>query len=129
MNQNNSTTIKPFLVVSNAEKAIEFYTINFGAVVCVKHKIGNNKLICQIAIEGAEFWVGDNDNDTDVSPKVASLSSIVRLVLNTKNADSLFNNAIKNGATLLCPMTTENVWRIGRLIDPFGHVWEIGYIL
>jgi PhnB protein len=26
----------------------------------------------------------------------------------------------------VCPVTDEHAWRIGRVLDPFGHHWEIG---
>ena len=31
-----------------------------------------------------------------------------------------------SGATVVCPIRTEHAWRIDRVLDPFGHHWEIG---
>ncbi|RYG27964.1 MAG: VOC family protein, partial [Chitinophagaceae bacterium] len=45
------------------------------------------------------------------------------------NADVYYEQAIEGGAEAICPMTTEEDWRIGILKDPFGHTWEIGYPL
>jgi len=64
----------------------------------------------------------------NVSPDGTSNSS-VRIILETKNVDELFANALLFGATTICPMTTEDSWRIGKLKDPFGHIWELGYEL
>lgn len=87
------------------------------------------KLTSKISIEGAEFWVGDEEPQFgNVSPGLTS-NSPVRIILKTKHADELFEMAIKFGATQICPMTTEDEWRIGKLKDPFGHTWEIGYTL
>jgi len=41
----------------------------------------------------------------------------------------LFERAIRFGAIEMCPMATEEDWRIGKLKDPFGHIWEIGFTL
>ena len=34
--------------------------------------------------------------------------------------------AIKAGAKEVFPVGDEHGWRIGRVVDPFGHHWEIG---
>ncbi|MDR7131476.1 putative glyoxalase superfamily protein PhnB [Algoriphagus sp. 4150] len=73
--------------------------------------------------------MGDEESHNgNLSPDLKSSSSI-RVILQTKNADELFEKAIKLGATEICPMTTEKDWIIGKLKDPFGHIWEIGYTL
>jgi PhnB protein len=30
------------------------------------------------------------------------------------------------GASQVFPVDEEHGWRVGRLVDPFGHHWEIG---
>jgi PhnB protein len=38
----------------------------------------------------------------------------------------LVNNAIEAGAILVAPVEDQDYgYRIGRIIDPFGHHWEI----
>ncbi len=129
MADNNITTIKPFLTVNNGKKAVEFYIAAFGAIETKRYELPDQKLSSVIEIETAEFYVGDEEPQYgNLSPDPTS-NSPVRIILQTKQADALFENALKYGATEICPMTTENVWRIGKLKDPFGHVWEIGYVL
>lgn len=53
------TTILPFLTVSNGAKAVEFYLAGLAAVEIARYVQDNNNLIAKMAIEGAEFWVGD----------------------------------------------------------------------
>ena len=36
------------------------------------------------------------------------------------------SQAVAAGATELAPASDEHGWRIGRIVDPFGHEWEIG---
>jgi PhnB protein len=33
------------------------------------------------------------------------------------------------GATITAPVADEHGWRLGRIVDPFGHEWEIGHPL
>ncbi|WP_028526374.1 VOC family protein [Runella limosa] len=120
------TTVKPFLTVNNGEKAVEFYISAFGAIEKKRFEMPDKKLSSIIEIDKAEFYVGDEEpNNGNLSPDENS-SSPVRIILQTKNADELFERALRLGATQICPMTTEDDWRIGKLKDPFGHIWEIG---
>lgn len=123
------TTIKPFLTVNNGNKAVDFYISAFGAIEKKRFEMPNNKLSSIIEIEKAEFYVGDEEPENgNFSPDTKS-SSPVRIILHTQNADEIFEKALKFGAVEICPMTTEDDWRIGKLKDPFGHIWEIGYCL
>ena len=40
--------------------------------------------------------------------------------------DSVFEQAVRAGAAPASPVTDEHGWRLGRVVDPFGHEWEIG---
>jgi PhnB protein len=129
MTENNITTVKPFLTVNNGKNAVDFYVAAFGAIETKRFEMPENKISSVIEIENAEFYVGDEEpHNGNLSP-AENASNPVRIILNTKNADKLFEQAIKLGATEICPMTTEEDWRIGKLKDPFGHIWEVGYTL
>jgi PhnB protein len=129
MNDNNITTVKPFLTVNNGEKAVNFYIAAFGANETKRFEMPGQKISSVIEIENAEFYVGDEEPlNGNLSPD-QNTNSPVRVILQTKKADELFEKAINLGATEICPMTTEDDWRIGKLKDPFGHIWEIGYSL
>lgn len=129
MTDKNMTAVKPFLTVANGKKAVEFYIAAFGAIETKRFELPDNKISSVIEIDKAEFYVGDEEpQNGNLSPDEKS-SNPVRIILTTKNADNVFEKAIKLGATEICPMTTEEDWRIGKLKDPFGHIWEIGYTL
>jgi PhnB protein len=129
MTKDNSTSIKPFLTVNNARKAVEFYISAFGAIETKRYEMPEQKISSVIEIEKAEFYVGDEEpHNGNFSPDKKS-NTPIRIILQTKNADELFEKAINFGANEICPMTTEENWRIGKLKDPFGHIWEIGYTL
>ena len=129
MNNEGMTTIRPFLTVNNGIQAVTFYTAAFGAVETKRFDLADQKLSSVMEIDHAVFYVGDEEPEHgNISPGPQSASP-VRMVLQSKNADELFDKAIQLGATAICPMTTEDDWRIGKLKDPFGHIWEIGYEL
>jgi PhnB protein len=129
MTDANITTVIPFLTVNNGRKAVDFYVSAFGGMEITRYNMPDEKLTSKISIEGAEFWLGDEEPQFgNLSPDQKSPSP-VRIILATKNANELFQKALQFGATEICPMTTEDEWRIGKLKDPFGHIWEIGYIL
>lgn len=91
--------------------------------------MADGKISSVLAIENAEFYVADEEPENGNFAPSPSANSLVRLILETKNADSFFENALKLGAIEICPMTTEDDWRIGKLKDHFGYIWEIGYVL
>jgi PhnB protein len=48
------------------------------------------------------------------------------MVMTVQDPDAVFARAVSSGATEVWGVTEEYGWRIGRLVDPFGHHWEIG---
>jgi PhnB protein len=129
MTENSITKVTPFLTVNDGKKAVDFYISAFGAIETKRYRMPDEKLTSILRIESAEFFVGDEEPQFgNLSPDMKSHNPI-RIILKTKNADKLFEQALQFGATEICPMTTEENWRIGKMKDPFGHTWEIGYIL
>ncbi len=129
MTNKNTTTIRPFLTVCDGAKAVDFYVSAFGAIEKKRFEMPGNKLSSVIEMEAAEFYVADEEPaNGNLSPQENSTNP-VRIILQTMNADKLFAQALSLGAREICPMTTEEDWRIGKLQDPFGHIWEIGYQL
>lgn len=121
------TSITAFLVVKNCEQAIKFYTEFLGATVNNRYENGDGRIGAELSIDGAVFHVGDEEPEYgNLSPESIG-GSPVRMVLTVADPDAVFNNAVNGGAQQICPVTTEESWRIGKLKDPFGHIWEIGH--
>ena len=121
--------ITPFLVVHNAGKALDFYKAAFGAQVLDKYDMPDGRVTSKIGIEGAELFVGDEEPEfSNFSPTTIG-GSAVRIILTVGDPDAVFTQAVESGATQICPVRTEESWRIGKLKDPFGHIWEIGHPL
>jgi PhnB protein len=48
------------------------------------------------------------------------------MVMIVDHPDAVFATAIAAGATVVWPVGNQHGWRVGRVVDPFGHHWEIG---
>jgi PhnB protein len=117
------TSIAPWLSVSRATEAVDYYKAAFGAVEQYRLEDDAGKVVvAQLAIEGADFWLQE---DVDSSPESLGRRS-VRMILTVDDPDSVFEQAIAAGATEVAAVSEGHGWRIGRLADPFGHHWEIG---
>jgi len=119
------TTISPMLAVRNGAKAVEFYKTAFGARELFRLDEGG--VVAQLAVGEGEFWVADE------SPKHLNFSpeslggGTVRLVMVVDNPDAVFERAVAAGASVVYPVADQPYgWRVGRVVDPFGHHWEIG---
>ena len=120
-----TTTIAPWLCVRGGARAVEFYKSAFGAKELFR--MGDaESVVAKLSISGAEFWLSDESPEHhNFSPE--SLGGItVRIILTVADPDAVFARALKAGANEVYPISEEHDWRIGRVVDPFGHHWEIG---
>ncbi|HEU0369857.1 MAG TPA: VOC family protein [Candidatus Acidoferrum sp.] len=119
------TLIAPMLSVRNGVKALEFYREAFGAEELFKIENGGS-VVAQLAVEGAEFWVADESPEhLNFSPETLG-GGTVRMVMIVSDPDAAFERAVKAGAKVVVPVKNEYGWRLGRVVDPYGHHWEIG---
>jgi PhnB protein len=120
-----TTTIAPWLCVRGSGRAVEFYKSAFGAKELFRMGDGES-VVARLSIAGAEFWLSDESPEHhNFSPE--SLGGItVRIILTVADPDAVFSRAISAGAKEVYPVSEEHDWRIGRVVDPFGHHWEIG---
>jgi PhnB protein len=121
------TRIHPFLTVSDATRAIEFYKGAFGAEELYRDQAPTGQIIAQLAIDGANFYLTDeNPEGYNLSPATLGGTS-VRLDLVVADPDAVAQRAIAAGAEELYPIADQPYgWRQGRVVDPFGHHWLIG---
>ena len=50
----------------------------------------------------------------------------MRMLLIVDDPTSTMKRAVAAGASVVRPVTEEHHWLLGRIVDPFGHHWEIG---
>ena len=119
------TTIAPMLSVRDGVKALEFYKAAFGAEELFKIENAGG-VVATLSVEGAEFWVSDESPEhLNFSPETLG-GGTVRMVLVVSDPDAAFDRAVKAGAKVVVPMKNDYGWRLGRVVDPYGHHWEIG---
>ena len=120
------TTISPWLSLRGGARAVEFYKAAFGAVEVYRVESPSGDVVSRLSVDGAEFWLSDEAPQFGkVSPEGIKGTS-VRMILVVTDPDSSFKRAIAAGANEVSPMREGHGWRVGHLIDPFGHQWEIG---
>ena len=120
-------TIAPWLSVRDSARAVEFYKQAFAAkeVFRLEGEPGSG-VVARLAIDGAEFWLSDESpENANFSPQSLG-GATVRMILTVPDPDATFAAALKAGASQVHPLIEEHGWRVGRVVDPFGHHWEIG---
>ena len=123
---NRKTSIAPMLSVRRGAKAVEFYKEAFGAGELFRIDDESGGVVARLSVGGAEFWVADESPENkNFSPETLG-GGTVRMVMIVEDPDAAFQRAVAAGATVVWPVSNEYGWRLGRVVDPFGHHWEIG---
>jgi PhnB protein len=119
-------SIAPWLSVRGSARAVEFYKSAFGATEVYRLDGSSKGVVARLSVDGAEFWVSDESPEhRNFSPETIGGCS-VRLILTVADPDAAFARAVAAGATEIWPVSEGHGWRVGRVVDPFGHHWEIG---
>jgi PhnB protein len=119
------TSIQIELWVDGASAAVAFYQAAFDAVVL--HCVGQgDDIVAQLAVGPAEFWVSEASEDMQRFSPRAMGGATGRVLLVVDEPAAVLDQAVRAGATEIAPVTNEHGWRLGRVVDPFGHEWEIG---
>jgi len=115
------------LSVRKGAKAVEFYAAALGADTLFRLDGEDGGVVAQLSANGAVFWVADESPEhQNFSPETLGGGSI-RLVMVVDDPDAAFDRAVSAGARVVSPMIDQPYgWRVGRIVDPFGHHWEIG---
>ncbi|HZI41864.1 MAG TPA: VOC family protein [Gemmatimonadaceae bacterium] len=121
------TTLAPWLSVRGSARAVEFYRAAFGAVEVYRMEDPSGSVVSRLSIDGAEFWVADESPEHfNFSPETTH-GATTRLILTVADPDAVFAHAVRAGAKEVYPVGEEYGWRVGRVVDPYGHHWEIGH--
>jgi PhnB protein len=51
------------------------------------------------------------------------------MILTVADPDAVFAQAVAAGARVVSAVEEAYGWRLGHVVDPFGHHWEIGHPL
>jgi PhnB protein len=123
---NQKTSLAPMLSVRRGKQALEFYKAAFGARELFLIEDPNGRVVAQLAVGEADFWVADESPENkNFSPETLG-GGTVRMVMVVDDPDAAFARAVAAGANVVWPVDNQYGWRLGRVADPFGHHWEIG---
>ena len=119
------TGIQPQLWIDRAGQAVAFYAAAYGATVL--HLVGDgDDIVAQLAVGDAAFWVSGAGSELGRFSPTEIGGATGRLLLVVDDPDAVLAQAVAAGAINLSPVADEHGWRLGRVVDPFGHEWEIG---
>jgi PhnB protein len=125
-------TFAPYLVVSNAAAAIDFYKNAFGAAELVRHPApGTDKIMhAHLVVHGGHLMLSDDFagqmGGKSETPEALG-GSPVTFHIQTDDANGVWAQAMSAGAEVIMPLA-DQFWgdRYGQLRDPFGHKWSVG---
>ena len=126
--KDQKTAIAPMLSVRNGVRAIEFYKAAFGAGELFRiDDESSGAVVARLSVGESEFWLADESPEHgNFSPESLGGGS-VRMVMIVKDPDAAYERAVVAGANVVWPVSNQPYgWRVGRIVDPFGHHWEIG---
>lgn len=119
--------IIPMLICRNASKEIDFCVEAFDAVELSRREAKDGNVVhATLKIFESMIMLHDESPHLgSIAPKDDGSSSVVNY-LYCEDADMTINRAIAAGARVKIP-AEDNYWgdRVGRVIDPAGHVWNI----
>ena len=120
------TSIAPMLSVRGGAKAVEFYKAAFGASELFLLE-NDGSVVAQLSVGSSDFWVADESPEhLNFSPESLG-GATTRMVMVVADPDAAFDRAVAAGGKVVRPVENQPYgWRVGRIVDPFGHHWEIG---
>ena len=120
------TTFTATLSVRGGARAIDFYKAAFGAVEEYRVEGDRGAVVARLSVDGAEFWIADEAPEhLNFSPESLGGCS-ARMLLIVEDPGAVCAKAIAAGASEVSPIGEDHGWRLGRIVDPFGHHWEVG---
>jgi uncharacterized glyoxalase superfamily protein PhnB len=120
-------TLTPYLAVSGAAAAIEWYKTAFGAqlrsapILMPDGRVGH----AEIEIGGALIMLADEFPEIGHTAPTQDLGVHVTLHLSVEDVDRVIGSAVAAGADLERPASDQEYGRNGTVRDPFGHRWLI----
>jgi PhnB protein len=108
---------------------VEFYKTAFGAKEVYHLDDPGGGVVSRLSIDGGEFWISGDGSDSSSNLGEGGAGPNVRMIWTVADPDTAFARALAAGASEVFPVSEGYGWRVGRLVDPFGHHWEIGHPL
>jgi PhnB protein len=121
------TSITPYLTVDDGKEAIEFYKRAFGASERGLMTAPDGRIVhAELQIADAVVMLSDSFPQFEARTPKELGGTTVAIFLFVEDVDSVVQDAADAGATITME-PEDQFWgdRLGRVTDPFGHVWLI----
>ena len=120
-------SVTPYLYMSDAASAIEFYKEVFGATEIMRMDAPGGKIgHAEIKIGDSFVMLGDECEDADARSPQTIGGTPVGLMLYVEDVDAVVERAVGAGAKLIEPLEDKFYGdRMGKIVDPSGHIWAI----
>lgn len=123
----STASLYPRLIVSDAAGAIEFYVAAFEAKeTSERFTEPSGKIVhAELRFGDVVLTLKDEEPGTpDVGPAALAGSPVI-LTLNVPDVDAVGARMEAAGASVIYPIDDHPYGRMGRLRDPYGHVWML----
>jgi PhnB protein len=119
-------SLTPYLIVSGAADAIEYYKKAFGAVELFRMdhegKIGH----AELKIGDSPIMLADEMPQMGYRSPKSLGGTPVSIMIYVEDVDTIYKQSIDAGGTEVKPLQDQFYGdRSGTLTDPFGHVWTV----
>jgi PhnB protein len=119
-------SVTPYLIVSGAAKAIDFYKKAFGATELFRMEHEGRVGHAEIKIGDSPIMLADEAPEMGAKSPQTIGGSPVSILLYVEDVDKIFNQAVAAGAKVQRPVQNQFYGdRSGGVTDPFGHSWYI----
>ena len=78
-------------------------------------------MVSRLSVVGAESWVSDESPEHGSFSPESRGGGTVRMILTVPDPDATFAQALAAGAREVVAVEEAYGWRVGRVVDPFGH--------
>ncbi|MEO9324987.1 VOC family protein [Nocardioides sp. C4-1] len=118
--------LTPYLCVSDARAAIEWYAAALGAEVAVEPIVMDDGRVghCELAVGAARWMMSDEFDAAGVAAPLAGRGACVTLHLTVDDVDAVAARVVAAGTTMTRgPEDSPHAGRVAVFTDPFGHRW------
>ena len=120
-------SVTPYLVLSDAAGAIDFYKRALGAQELLRMPAPDGKIMhAEIKVGDSPIMLSDEFPEYGTRSPKSLGGTPASLYVYVENVDAVFNQAVAAGAKALMPLQ-DMFWgdRYAKLEDPFGHQWQL----
>lgn len=119
--------LTPYLTITDAAAAIDWYAKVFGAEEIMRMDLGDGRIgHAEIRIGGRVIMMSAEYPEMDAHGPAHFGGSPVALLLYVPDCDSVVSAAVEAGAKLAQPVQDFFYGdRMGTIVDPFGHKWHV----